>query len=110
MTARALEQRGYTVFEAESGPQALRLLDDGSLSQLHLLVTDFIMPHMRGDVLVEQVRKRYPGLKVVFISGYGDREIEAKIKSTEQALYLTKPFEPETLLAQVRLALDGRFE
>ncbi len=110
MTVRVLEQRGYTVLEAQNGPEALRLLDNSSLTDLHLLVTDFIMPHMRGDVLVEQVRERYPGLKVVFISGYGDRDIEAKIRATDQSLYMTKPFEPETLLAQVRLALDGQFE
>jgi CheY-like chemotaxis protein len=70
-TRRVLEAAGYRVLEAKDGVEALALAE--SLTEpIDLLLTDVVMPHMRGTELAERVNKIRPGVKVLLTSGYLD--------------------------------------
>jgi two-component system, cell cycle sensor histidine kinase and response regulator CckA len=71
MTRKYLEDLGYTVLEAESGPRALEVFKEHK-DAIELMVTDMIMPGMRGDDLIRKVREEQPGMSAIFISGYVD--------------------------------------
>jgi len=102
---RILGRWGYTVLEAANGQEALERLDG---SQVDLLVTDLIMPHMGGRELVERVRSSHPGLPVLVMSGYADdRELRGELERSGD-VFLGKPFTPDALARAVRDALDRR--
>jgi PAS domain S-box-containing protein len=100
-----LEQQGYTVLEAVDGPEALRRAADHS-GPIHVLITDVIMPHMNGQSLARQLAELCPGLRVVYMSGYPDDEIEQYGVLGADAAFLHKPFTPMDLARKVRAVLD----
>jgi CheY-like chemotaxis protein len=99
----ALERHGYTVLCAENGRAALELADRHEA--IDLLLTDVVMPEMRGPDLAAVLRARRPTLKVLFVSGYvQDADDRAGIS---EANFLLKPFTLSELAATVRAVLDG---
>ena len=76
-------------------------------SRIALLITDVIMPEMNGRELVSLVRKRKPGLKCMFISGYTADVIDRRGKLDEGVQFLQKPFSMKDLAVRVRQALDS---
>ena len=102
MTRVYLESVGYTVLEAASGPEAIRLAQQHH-GTIDLLLTDIIMPEIRGDDLIFLIRKDRPRIRAMFMSGYSDaRQAERDIPMIE------KPFEFPELGSQVRAVLDRR--
>jgi two-component system, cell cycle sensor histidine kinase and response regulator CckA len=102
-----LESYGYHVLEAENGTEALRLAAEHS-SELHLLLTDVILPGMNGKTLSGQMRVLLPRLKVLFMSGYPEDVISRRGVLDQDVAYLPKPFSPECLAIKVREVLAGR--
>jgi two-component system cell cycle sensor histidine kinase/response regulator CckA len=103
---RLLEWHGYTVLEARNGADALRVYEiheDG----IDLVLTDVVMPEMGGHELVERLRARRPGLRVLFMSGYAERAFVSNGAIPLETGYLEKPFTVETLLRRLREVLDG---
>ena len=101
-----LEQNGFRVLTAESGIDALKIVE-GVQDPIHLLLTDVIMPVMNGRALAEQLVLMRPGLKVLYMSGYTHSAI-AEHGVLEPGTYLLqKPFTEETLLQKVREVLDA---
>ncbi len=100
--ALVLEQAGYRVLKAANGRDALLMLS----GQVQLLITDLWMPNMDGLALLEEVRRAFPRLEVVMITG------NATVASAVQAMkagafdYLTKPFTPPDLLEVVERAIE----
>lgn len=96
---RVLERQGYSVVVAGSGTEALSLLQ-GTHVPVDLLVTDVQMPGILGDALVVQVRRSWPELPVLFVSGEPDF---ATLPETAggRSKFLLKPFTPEELLVAV---------
>src|SRR5207253_3012181 len=70
IAVRALRELGYTVLEAANGVEALRVAEAHLPEPVHLLVTDVVMPHLGGKELFDQLAPRFPGLRVIFVSGY----------------------------------------
>jgi len=68
-TAGMLEELGHTVFQATSGLDALRVLEQGSVD---LVITDYAMPGMTGAQLADEIEERLPGLPVVIITGFAE--------------------------------------
>ena len=100
MTRVYLESMGYKVLEAENGSEALRISREYK-ETIDLLITDIVMPGMRGDDLVRIMQKERPDMAAVFISGYADLgKLEADIPFVE------KPFAFPELGARVRSSLD----
>ncbi len=105
-TARALRRAGYVVLEAEDGQEALEQLA-GRDETLDLVVADVVMPRMGGLELVQQLQRRWPRLRALFISGYpGDSSHITEVQATG-AHVLEKPYTPSILLFEVRLRLDA---
>ena len=89
---------------AAGGEEALRLA--GSLPEpIQVLVTDVIMPHMTGPVLAQRLRQIWPGLLVLFMSGYTDQADPAFLDEPGTA-FIQKPFVPSTLAKSLRELLD----
>lgn len=68
-TAGMLEELGHTVFQASSGMDALRLLEQG---RVNLIVTDHAMPGMTGAQLADSIEEKWPGLPVIVITGFAE--------------------------------------
>lgn len=101
-----LHQYQYRVVEAGSGVEALRVWDEQN-GQIDLLLTDMVMPEgMTGRDLAAQLKKRQPGLKVIFTSGYSAEAMDKDFGSSD-ALFLAKPYLPAQLAQLVRHSLDS---
>ena len=100
-TKVALERYGYQVIEAASGKKALAAARRHS-GQIHLLLTDVILPGMNGRVLAESLKELRPNLKVVFMSGYSADLIAHRGIIDAGVSYIVKPFSPNELAAKVR--------
>ncbi|MCB9589141.1 MAG: PAS domain-containing protein [Polyangiaceae bacterium] len=102
-TVRALKALGYHVQSAESSERALELPD---LDAVALLVSDVRLPGMSGHVLASELKKRFPELQVLLVSGYA--EAVPEYADAEQFPFLRKPFAPGVLAERVRNLLDRR--
>jgi PAS domain S-box-containing protein len=100
---KIIEQHGYTVVEAVSGPVALALAEQ--LGPIHLLVTDVVMPEMSGPELYALLTASRPDLKVLYLSGYTEEMDRSRVEQGETLLQ--KPFTPEELALKVREILDA---
>lgn len=103
---RMLERQGYTVLDAASGPDALRLAET-SARDIDLVLTDVVMPEQSGRAFAEQLALRRPEQRVLYMSGYTDDEIVRRGLTQPGARLLQKPFTPQRLARAVREALDG---
>ena len=75
-------------------------------SQIHLLLTDTIMPGMNGPELAKQVQSIRPEIKVLFMSGYTDKVISCTAALEPGTAFLQKPFTPQTLTHKVHEVLN----
>lgn len=103
---RVLTGRGYTVLAADSGDEALRLLESRA-EPIVLLLTDVVLPGMSGRDLADRLRGRLPGLKVLYMSGYTQNAIVHDGRLDAGVGFLEKPFTPEDLVRRVREVLGG---
>lgn len=99
-----LERQGYAVIAAPDGDEALALFDEHG-DNVAMLVTDIMMPRMGGRELAEAVLERRPELPVLFISGYPDDAAIGDGFSDAPVFFLSKPFTPRELTAQIREAM-----
>ena len=104
LTRRMLEESGYRVLSAANGSEALRLCTVNR-EHLDLMITDVVMPQMRGVEVARRVARIRPGLRVLFMSGYTDNSIDLDI--AESVWFLQKPFVLGELLSAVREALQA---
>ncbi len=106
--AEQLRMLGYRVTEAATGLAALGELE-AAAEPFDLMLTDVVMPGgLHGDALAAAVAKRWPQVKVVFMSGYTDSSNELRGRLDPDVLLLDKPFHRRDLAQMLRLALDGR--
>jgi two-component system cell cycle sensor histidine kinase/response regulator CckA len=102
---RILQEAGYSVVEAEGGPQALQVAAR-HVGPIHLLLSDVIMPDMNGVALAERLAETYPDLKILFVSGYTHDMIGRHGVLEPGVAFLQKPFSPPALAHKVRQVLD----
>lgn len=103
-TKRILEARGYTVLSAATPEEALLICDDFSDS-IDLLLTDVVLPQMRGPELAKRAQEQRPTMKVLYTSGYAGPVVDRFIG--EGTAYIIKPFSDVELSGKVRERLDG---
>ncbi len=105
--ARQLQNLGYKVIEAEHGPAALAKLETSA--NVDLLFTDVVMPKgMSGFDLATEVRRRRPGLKILFTSGYAEDALIPYGKLDSGTRLLPKPYRKVDLAREIRSILDAR--
>ena len=107
MTARMLEQQGYTVLAAGSPGEAVRLAVEHA-TRISLIVTDVVMPDMNGLELAQKLQAIYPHLRCLFMSGYAADAI-ARLGVADKAVnFIQKPFVAPDLAVKVRQLLDAK--
>ncbi len=99
LAAAGLRSVGYLVLEASNGREAVEISSRSSDS-IDLILTDIVMPGLRGPELVEQALKSHPHARVVYISGYSDAAI-LKAATDSGAPLVHKPFKLQRLLEVV---------
>jgi len=105
MATEILLDAGYHVLEAKHGPEALILARRHS-GEIHLMLTDVVMPQMSGRELAEQLTPFRPDMKVLYMSGYTDDAIVHHGVLDEGTAFIGKPFTPAALTRKVREVLD----
>jgi len=92
-----LRQAGYKVVTAP-GAQELRALVSEYSDRVDLLLTDVIMPGLGGQELVALVKRRWPDIRILYMSGYSSEEID---DLDRDAGFLQKPFTPGELMKKI---------
>jgi CheY-like chemotaxis protein len=105
MTRMAYEDAGYRVIEAIDGEDAVAKFLEHS-ETIDLLVFDVIMPRKDGKRAYEEIRRKRPGIKVLFMSGYTKDIVITKGVLQEEVSFIAKPFQPYELLKFTRDILD----
>ena len=106
ITRISLQSQGYTVLEASDGLAGLHQAETYP-GEIHLLISDVVMPEMGGRQLLDAVRKHRPGLRVLFMSGYTDDAVllHGVVEATDA--FIQKPFTPLSLARKVREVIDA---
>jgi PAS domain S-box-containing protein len=102
----ALEGAGFTVLEAQHPEDAFEVVARHQ-GPVHLIVTDVVMPGMNGRVMVERLIRRFPDVRILFMSGYTDDALAPLGVAAGDVAFLHKPFTPKQLAERVRDVLEA---
>ena len=105
LARRGLERLGYTVLAAGSPAEALQKAEARS-EEIHLVITDVVMPEMNGSDLASRLQSLYPHVKILFMSGYTADVIAHRGIMEEEVHFIAKPFSTRGLAVKVREALQ----
>jgi PAS domain S-box-containing protein len=106
LACQVLRQHDYQILEASQGGDALLICEQYE-KPIHLILTDIVMPIIRGHELVERLRKIKPEMKSLFMSGYTDDDVVKNKLQEDNFNFIKKPFTPQNLLLKVREILDS---
>ena len=107
MLRQVLERAGYEVSEAEDGNEGTRVYET---EPIDLVITDLIMPKKEGIETISELKKKYPYIKIIAISGGGRVGPESYLTFAEKlgALYtFSKPLDRDKVLEAVHELMDG---
>ena len=107
-TERIFTRNGYHVITAADGPDALTLAAHHE-GEIHLLVTDVVMPKMLGKEVAARVREIRPDIEVLYMSGYAQPVLAPQGRLEPGVALLEKPFSEAALLAKATQVLNGHF-
>ncbi len=105
LAARALELVGYRVLSASSGPEALAMLERNG-GDVAAVLCDAVMPGMNGGEFARRLSERWPGVPVLFMSGYPGNDVVQRGLLDLDAPFLQKPFTTERLVSAVQALLE----
>ncbi len=106
LAERVLRERGYIVWSARSGAEAIRSMKDHG-ETIQLLLTDIVMPQMGGQALAHMLKQQKPGLRVLYMSGYAQESYATLDALNLEKNFIQKPFTPPALARKVRDILDA---
>ena len=101
---RFLTRHGFEVLEAYSGKKALELLET---VEPDLVMCDFRLEDMEGNVLLGKIKEKYPPVPVIIITGYSDIKIAVEVMKMGAYDYITKPLFPDEILVTIKKALEA---
>jgi len=104
-TKTLLADEGYAVTLATNGDEALAALQSGPAD---LLVSDMVMQKMSGLALLQEVKRQWPDLPVIMVTGFGSIQTAVEAMHRGAADYLTKPANNDELMLKIRRVLEGR--
>ncbi len=102
----SLERRGYKVLAAKDGAEAIEICQRDP-SQINLVLSDIMMPHVNGLQLRERAATLCPDAKFLFMSGYLEEIVDPENPLAHGCAFLEKPFLPDELARKVRELLRG---
>jgi len=105
LVGRVLTKHGYEVLEAATAEEAVRTSDEFS-GDIPIVVSDVMLPGMRGPEMVKHLRHNRPDLRVLYVSGYTDDEVASGVLDAGEG-FLQKPFTLQSLTQTVRAVLDA---
>jgi two-component system, cell cycle sensor histidine kinase and response regulator CckA len=105
VTRRLLSRNGYHVLTAASGPEALKIAEHCD-HDIHLLLTDVIMPYMLGKELATKIRELSPTTRVLYMSGYAQPVLASQGTLDPDVTLVEKPFSETALLDHIRTVLN----
>jgi two-component system response regulator HydG len=100
---RFLTRHGYEVIEAYTGKKALEILEE---TEPALVMCDFRLEDIEGNVLLGKIKEKYPYIPVIIITGYSDIKIAVEVMKMGAYDYITKPLFPDEILITIKKALD----
>jgi two-component system cell cycle sensor histidine kinase/response regulator CckA len=100
-----LTEKGYDVIPSRD-PQHAEQIAERFAGEIHLLLTDMVMPGTSGRELAERISAKRRGIRVLFMSGYTDNVITSGGMLEEGLAFLQKPFSPAALVQKVREVLS----
>jgi signal transduction histidine kinase/ActR/RegA family two-component response regulator len=106
LASEFLRSAGYSVLTAKDGMEALEVAERLG-SSIQLLLTDVVMPKMRGTELAQKLKGSFPSLKVVYMSGYLEQDTSCG-EILQKAMVLQKPFSRDTLIRQIGEAFEDK--
>ena len=104
LVCQMLVLNGYSVLEARDGHHALRICESHP-HPIQLVLTDLVMPNMKGAILAERLRLWHPDLRVLLMSGYIDEPVVQRL-GRDSVAFLQKPFTSVELVEKIRQILD----
>lgn len=107
LTAAMLQHLGYTVLQANTPGEAIRIAEEYT-GKIHLLLTDVVMPEMNGRVLAQKILSLYPDIKRLFMSGYTANTIAHHGVLDEEVHFIQKPFSLNELAAKLNEVLKEK--
>jgi DNA-binding NtrC family response regulator len=105
LVASVLTEYGYKVITASSATKAIALLDKMDAAP-DLLLTDVVMPGMSGPMLADQLLAKFAGARVLFMSGYDERQVVQRYVVEKGFNLIIKPFQLHNLCAAVKKAIE----
>ena len=108
LASEFVSSAGYTVLTAKDGIEALAIAERSD-NPIHLLITDVVMPKMRGPELAKRLKALHPDLRIVYMSGYLEYN-SGNGQFLEEGFFLQKPFSRHTLVCKVDEALSHELE
>ena len=108
VTRRIFARAGYHVVTAANGPEALAIATKHP-GEIHLLVTDIVMPHMLGREIAEKMQQVKPGIAVLYMSGFARTVLTSQGRLGPDMALVEKPFTQADLLAKAGEVLNGHF-
>lgn len=108
MLKKTLAREGHTVAEAENGREAIKAIENATPG---LVLTDIVMPEQDGIETIPLLRRRFPGIKIIAMSGGGPMRAEELLyisKKLGADGCLAKPFSNDVLLAEIQRVLSGK--
>jgi CheY-like chemotaxis protein len=106
LVRETLHREGYKILDAP-GPLEAKRIAEQFTSPIQLMITDVVMPKVSGRELAEQLSRRRPDMKVLYMSGYTDNAILNSGLLHKEVAFLQKPFTPAALTDKVREVLEG---
>jgi DNA-binding response OmpR family regulator len=101
----ALNRAGHRVIATANGVEAIEIAERNH-EPIDLLIADVMMPGLSGPDVADRLRRRNPGMRTLFISGYSGNPVMPDRVMADSGAFLLKPFTPEVLLAKVQARLS----
>ena len=106
LTRNVLDISGYAILEASSPEDAIRLCESHG-GEIHLLLTDVVMPGMSGRDLSDRLKRVRPGMKVLYMSGYTEEAIVEHGILDSGLHFIPKPFSPASMAQKILEVLNS---
>jgi DNA-binding response OmpR family regulator len=108
LVTRILATDNYEITSAGSGDEAAQMINAPGYPGVDLLVTDLMMPGINGRELAMITRRRFPGTRVLYVTGFADRLFKDLSELGEGESFIEKPFGTDGLLEATRLLMFGQ--